>query len=283
MSAPDWRFDASRPAPARRYDALLGGKDNLAPDRDSAEQIREQLPSVGKAAAELRWFLQRVVHFLADDCGVRQFIDIGCGMPFTPSVHEIVQTVSPDSVVVYVDPDEMVAVHSRAMLVSHPDGAIRFVEGGLDDIDTVLSDPQVRGLIDFTQPVAVLLLAVLHFVDDDQHAAHALNRIIQALPAGSYLAVSHVTFDPLPADQARRLSKLAEPGSGHGPFRARSHAQISALLDGLDLMPPGLVSAVDWYPHRHPQPQIKAEEAVAYGVVARIPATTGPGADGAPA
>nr|WP_221375096.1 SAM-dependent methyltransferase [Actinoplanes polyasparticus] len=266
-------FDVNRPAPARRYDVLLGGKDNFAPDRSSAEQIREELPSVDRAARELRAFLHRAVDFLAADCGVRQFLDIGCGMPYKPNVHEIAQTVHPDAHVAYVDPDLLVTVHARALMFSDPLGAVSVTEGGLDDIDAVLNAPTVRELIDFDQPVAVLLLAVLHFVVDDQHAQRALARIIDALPPGSYLALSHVTFDPLTPEHVERLTKLAEPGAGHGPFRPRTHAQITALLDGLELLPPGLVSVVDWCPDRQPQPQITEEEAVAYGVIARKPTT----------
>jgi SAM-dependent methyltransferase len=262
-------LDTSRPVAARRYDALLGGKDNFEADRTSADQIRQELPSVDRAARELRRFLQRAVHYLADDCGIRQFLDIGCGLPHTPNVHEIAQAVDPTSRVIYVDPDPLVGVHARALLTSHPDGATDFVLGGLGDIDAVLTLDTVRRLLDVTQPVAVLLLAVLHFVPDDQQARHALDRIKRVLPPGSYVAVSHVSFDLLPAEQAQRLSKLAEPGAGHGPFRARTHTEITALLDGLYPEPPGLVSVVDWHPERDPRPQITAVQAVAHGVIAR--------------
>ena len=269
MTPPGFPYDVNRPAPARRYDALLGGKDNFASDRSSAEEIREELPSVEQAARELRGFLQRAVNYLAADCGIRQFLDIGCGMPYKPNVHQIAQAVHPDARVAYVDPDPLVTVHARALMISDPLGAVSVTEGGLDDIDAVLNAPTVRELIDIDQPIAVLLLAVLHFVEDNQHARHALNRIIDALPPGSYLAISHVTFDPLTPEHIERLTKLAEPGAGHGPFRPRTHTEITALLDGLELLPPGLVSVVNWQPDRQPHPQITEEEAVAYGVIAR--------------
>jgi len=273
-------FDVNQPAPARRYDVLLGGKDNFAPDRSSAEKIREELPSVDRAARELRAFLHRAVHFLAADCGIRQFLDIGCGMPYKPNVHQIAQAVHPDAHIAYVDPDLLVAVHARALMFSDPLGAVSVTEGGLDDIDAVLNAPTVRELIDFDQPVAVLLLAVLHFVVDDQHAHRALARIIDALPPGSYLALSHVTFDPLTPEHIERLTKLAEPGAGHGPFRPRTDTEITALLGDLELLPPGLVSVVNWHPDRQPHPQITETQAVAYGVIARKPdrtITTNPG------
>lgn len=255
---------------ARRYNALLGGKDNFEADRASADRIRQELPSVGPAAHELRRFLQRVVYFLAADCGIRQFLDIGCGVPHSPNVHEIAQAVDPTCRVVYVDPDSLVGAHARALQISHPDGAAWFTPGSLDNVDAILTDTTVRELIDFTEPVAVLLLAVLHFVPDDEHVRDAFDRIKAALAPGSYLAVSHVTFDPLPAEQAARLAKLAEPGAGHGPFRARTHAEVSALLHGLYLLQPGVVSVVDWYPDRDPRPEISAELVVAYGVVAQV-------------
>lgn len=273
MTTPEplWNgIDPSRPNPARRYDALLGGKDNFAADRASAGQIREELPSAGQAARELRRFLQRVVHHLAADRGIRQFLDLGCGLPHTPNVHEIAQAVDSSSRIVYVDPDPLVGVHARALFTSHPDGATDFILGGLDDINAVLTHDTVHRLFDFTQPIAVLLLAVLHFVPDDQLAHDALDRIAAALPPGSYVAISHVTFDPLPAEHAERLAKLAEPDAGHGRFRARTHTEITALLDGLLFVPPGLLSVVDWYPARDPQPEITAVQAVAYGGVARM-------------
>ena len=271
MTGPGLRFDhidTSRPAASRRYDALLGGKDNYAADRASADQLRQELPSVDLAAQELRQFMERAVHHLAADRGIRQFLDIGCGLPHAPNVHEIAQAVDPTSRIVYVDPDPLVGVHARALLTSHPDGVTDFILGGLEDIDAILAHDTVRTLLDFTQPVAVLLLAVLHFIPDDRRARRGIEQVHAALAPGSYVAVSHVTFDPLSPEQAERLTKLAEPGAGHGPFRARSHAEVTVLLNGWSLEPPGLVSVVDWRPAEQPRPQITAAEAAAYGVVA---------------
>ncbi|MGA5304590.1 methyltransferase, FxLD system [Nucisporomicrobium flavum] len=269
MTNPEELIDASRPQAARRYDALLGGKDNFSSDRASAAQIRQELPSVDRAAQELRRFLERVVHYLAADCGIRQFIDIGCGLPHRPNVHEIAQAIDPTAHVIYVDPDPLVGAHARALLNSHPQGATYFKLGGLDDVHAILTDDTVQELIDFRKPAAVLLLAVLHFVPDDQHAHDGIDRLTAAVSPGSYVAVSHVTFDPLPTDHAERLAKLAEPGAGHGPFRARTHSELCALLNGLEVLEPGVVSVVDWHREREPHPQITGEQAVAYGVLAR--------------
>ncbi|UQU66827.1 SAM-dependent methyltransferase [Couchioplanes caeruleus] len=281
MNTPDEPLDVSWPQAARRYDAMLGGKDNFHTDRDSAEQIRRELPLVDQAARELRRFLERAVHYLAADCGIRQFLDVGCGLPHAPNVHEVAQAVDSTSRVVYIDPDPLVGAHARALLTSHPAGATYFRAGGLEDLDEILADDTVRELIDFSQPVAVLLLAVLHFIPDDQHARDAITTITSAVAPGSYLAVSHVTFDPLSPEHAARLAKLAEPGAGHGPFRARTYAELTALLDGLTLLPHGVVSVVDWYPEREPRPVLNAEHAVAYGVVARLPHPDRPSTPGA--
>jgi hypothetical protein len=263
-------MDVSRPNPARRYDALLGGKDNFAADRASANELRHELPSIDLAAKELRRFLQRAVHYLAADCGVRQFLDIGCGLPHTPNVHEIAQAVDPTCRIAYVDPDPLVGAHARALLTSHPDDGVVFVPGSLDAISALLADEDVRKLLDFTQPIAVLLLAVLHFIPDNQHVQESVHKIRAAMPPGSYMALSHVTFDPLTAEHAERLTKLSAPGAGHGPFRARTLTEITALLDGLEPEPPGVVSVVDWHATCHPAPDATASQAVAYGAIARV-------------
>ncbi|GAA3948263.1 SAM-dependent methyltransferase [Actinoplanes auranticolor] len=262
-------LDFSRPSPARRYDELQGGKDNLAADRQSAARLQEALPSIRLAAAELRRCLERQVAYLAQR-GVRQFLDIGCGLPHEPNVHEIVQSIDPSCRIVYVDSDELVGAHARALLVGDPQGVTEFVAGDLTDIDPVLEDKTTRDVLDFDQPIAVLLLAVLHFVVDDRQAYAAVNRIKTVLAPGSYVALTHVTFDPLEPDTAARLAAMAA-SMEHGPFKARTRSDVAAFLDGLALIEPGLVSTVDWHPDRDPQPQATAELAVAYAAIGRLP------------
>ena len=265
-------FDQGVPSTARRYNALLqGGKDHLAADRDAAGELRRNAPDVELAANELRRFMGRAVDYLARDCGIRQFVDIGCGMPLTPNVHDIAQAVTPQARIAYVDPDPVVAVHARALLTGTDQGSTVFVSGALPDVDAILKDEQLREVIDFNQPVAVLLLAVLHFVVDDQQAQQAVEQITARLPAGSYLAISHVTFDPLPQELADRLTLLSgDPVQG--PFRARSREQISGFFTGYDLADPGLVSTVQWHPDRPPVPDAAATavRAMAYGGVGRL-------------
>ncbi|PRY27475.1 S-adenosyl methyltransferase [Pseudosporangium ferrugineum] len=177
--------------------------------------------------------------------------------------------VDPRCRVLYVDVDLLVGAHARALLTSEPGGAVVFVPGDLEDIDAVLADPVVRDTLDLSRPVAVLLLAVLHFLPGRGRARRVVERLGTALPMGSYLAVSHVTFDPLRPAHADRLRELSAPGAGHGPFRARRHAEIMDLLDGFELEWPRLGPVVQWRPEREPRPVATVEESVAYGVVAR--------------
>jgi hypothetical protein len=262
-------LDFSRASPARRYDELQGGKDNVAADRRSAAQLEEALPSIRLAVAELRRCMERHVGYLAD-AGVRQFLDIGCGLPHAPNVHEITQGVDPTCRIVYVDSDELVGVHARALLTGTPEGVTEFVLGDLTDIDAILHDKTVRDVLGFDQPIGVLLLAVLHFVVDDQQAHDAVDRIKAALAPGSYLAITHVTYDPLDPGKAADLTGLAA-GLEHGPFKARTRHEVAAFLDGLQLVEPGLVSTVDWRPDRSPAPRATADQAVAYAAIGRLP------------
>ncbi|GAA3907110.1 SAM-dependent methyltransferase [Actinoplanes auranticolor] len=263
------RIDVSRPSPARRYNDLQGGKDNFRADRDSAAKLQQALPTIRLAAKELRRCMERQVAYLAER-GVRQFLDIGCGLPQEPNVHEIAQAVDPSSRIVYVDCDELVGSHARALLVSSPEGTIQFVAGDLTDIGTVLRHRTTRDVLDFNQPIAVLLLAVLHFIVDDQRAYAAVDQIKAALTPGSYVALTHVTFDALEPETAEHLAGLAA-SMEHGPFRARTHREIATFLSGSELVEPGLVSTVEWHPERAPEPQATAEQAVAYAAIGRIP------------
>jgi hypothetical protein len=261
-------IDVSRPSPARRYNELQGGKDNFQVDRDSAAQLQAALPSIRLAAAELRRCLQRQVTYLAHS-GVRQFLDVGCGLPQEPNVHEIAQNVDPSCRIVYVDNDELVGAHARALMIGSPLGVTEFIDGDVTDIGAVLGHKIAREVFDFHQPIGVLLGAVLHFVTDAQQAYAAVDRIKGALAPGSYLALTHVTFDPLAPDHAARLIDLADSLT-HGPFKARSRHEIAAFLDGLQIVEPGLVSTVQWQPDRDPRPEATVAEAVAYAAIGRV-------------
>lgn len=262
-------LDPSLVSPARRYDQLQGGKDNFEVDRRSASYLQKALPNIRLAAAELRRCMQRQVGYLAG-CGIRQFLDIGCGLPHHPNVHDIAQAVDPTARIVYVDSDKVVGVHARALLIGTPEGDTRFVPGDLTDIDTILHDKTVREVLDFDQPIGVLLLAVLHFIVDDQQAYPAVDRIKASLAPGSHLALTHVTFDPLEPDKAVYLTDLAE-SLDHGPFKARTRVETAAFLEGLELVAPGLVSTVEWRADRGQPSRVTVDEAMAYAAIGRLP------------
>lgn len=258
-------FDSNVPAASRRYNYLLGGKDNFASDRASASGLAGILPQLPTGVAENRKLVLRTVRYLAADLGLRQFLDIGSGMPLSPMVHEVAQMVASDARVVYVDNDPLVAVHCRALCTSSPHGRVEFQDGDLLDPDAILHGDVLRATVDLKRPVAVLLCAVLHFEPDDVPVYSAVRRLVGALPSGSAVVLTHATFDP--------LDTVPEVGAGHGRFRARTAAEVAAFLDGLELIPPGLVPTIRWHPELEPAPasHLTDADAICYAAVARIP------------
>lgn len=232
------------PASSRVYDYLLGGKDNFAADRAYAEQLRAVFRAA-PVAARANWeCLHRVVGHLAADRGIRQFLDVGCGLPQYPGVHTTAQKTIPDARIVYVDNDPMVAVHARARPVSSPQGRAVFRFGDLREPDRILHAAHEN--LDFDQPIGLLLFAVLHWLPDTRQARDAVREVMAGLPAGSFLALSHVTYD-LVSDTVREA--VGQFAAAHTPgLRARSQAEIAAFFDGLDLSEPGLVPTPCWDP-----------------------------------
>jgi hypothetical protein len=251
--ADDWttRINTGVPNPARIYDYLLGGKDNFPADREIAEQMLAIAPVAREVVEDNRKFLRRAVEVLAD-AGARQFIDLGSGLPTQGNVHEIAQAAAPGSRVVYVDNDPMVVAHSRALLAGDNTVAI---EGDLRQPDKVLGHPEVRELIDFGQPVALLLLAILHFVPDDEDPFGIVARYRDALPAGSHLAISHGTRD-IPerpdlspeemADMGAKVEQLYQLTTAS--LVTRTRAEVERFFDGLELLEPGVVEIQRWRP-----------------------------------
>ena len=239
-------IDTTQPTTARIYDFWLGGHNHFAADRAAALRVSEIAPEAPRLAAENRRFLRRAVRYLAAEAGITQFLDIGTGLPTRGNVHEIAQQVNPDARVVYVDNDEMVIAHSRA-LKTGPD--VTVIHGDLRDPGGILDHPGTRELIDFTQPFAVLMVAVLHFVSNADDPAAVIGRFRDAMTDGSYLVISHVTGDVHATSAARAAAeyKKIAPDS-----TLRGRTEIGRLFTGFDLVEPGLVQLPYWRPDEPP-------------------------------
>jgi hypothetical protein len=260
-------IDITAPHPARMYDFGLGGKNHFAADRAVSEKVLAAIPTIRTVARENRKFLGRAVRYLAAECGVRQFLDIGSGLPSTGNVHEIAQDAAPRARVVYVDNDPLVLVHARALLASSPEGRTGYIEADLRDPAAILEHEVTRDLIDFSQPVAIVLCAVLHFLDDDREAGAVLGTLKDALPAGGYLVASHSTSEHTPpAESDAALTAYRAPGTSFQPRDSDVFARLA--FDGLDLVPPGVVLVSEWHPADEP-PRPTAREVACYGGVAR--------------
>jgi S-adenosyl methyltransferase len=238
--------DPSRPSVARVYDALLGGKDNYEIDRKAAEEMRKVVPHIADLAWANRNFLIRMARFIATQTDVTQYLDCGSGLPTAENTHQVVQRLNPESKVVYVDNDPVVLAHGRALL--EEDDRTRLVEADIYEPRTVLEHPVVQSHLDWSQPIALFQLATLHSYTGPRHRpAEIMREYIDALPSGSYVAISHV-FDSedenTPAVQA--LVEAASKGTlGRGSSRTRE--EIEELFNGIELVPPGVVLAADWY------------------------------------
>ncbi|MGI5162114.1 SAM-dependent methyltransferase [Microbispora sp. CA-102843] len=242
------RIDTSRPSVSRVYDFMLGGKDNFAVDRHVAEAALRIAPDAPAAAKSNRDFLRRVVRHLAAEAGIRQFLDIGSGLPTQGNVHEVAQQIAPEARVVYVDNDPIVLVHGRALLARN--GSTTVIEADIRDPEAILGHPAVTALIDFDQPVALLLFGILHHLNDHEEPEAIAARLRAALPSGSYLALSHF-HNPGPgmpevSAQADSAEKLFNEHLGTG--RWRTHDEIMTFFGDLPLLEPGLVPLPEWRP-----------------------------------
>jgi hypothetical protein len=258
------RIDTSVPHPARRYNYWLGGKDNFAADRASGDAVAAAFPNIRLAAMENRGFLRRAVTMLTEGAGIRQFLDIGTGLPSADNTHEVAQRIAPDAKVVYVDNDPLVMVHARALLTSASDvGVTDYVEVDVREPDTILREAERT--LDLKQPVALMLIAVLHFVPEEDDPYGVVARLVDALAPGSYLAMSHATAEFLDAKMLAGFAKSPATPS----FRSRE--QFARFFDGLELLAPGIVSAAQWRAEGEPQPRPTAEDTATYCAVARKP------------
>jgi hypothetical protein len=262
-------IDTSRPHPARMYDYALGGKNHFAADREAADKALTAVPSGRSGSRANRAFLGRAVRYLAEEAGIRQFLDIGTGLPTTNNVHEVAQSVAPSAHVVYVDNDPMVLAHARALLTSTPEGRTAYIHADLRDPAAILSDPVTRDVLDFSQPIALMLVAILHFISDEDKPEEIIATLLDALPSGSYLTASHVTGEHIPAVNAAS-GQRAYQNAGIS-FQPRDSDEFARLaFSGLALTPPGVVLVSEWRP-KGAGPRPTPAEVNMYGGVARKP------------
>jgi hypothetical protein len=241
----DSRFNIGVAHVARVYDYWLGGKDNFAADRVAGEKTVAVYPGIRLSARANRAFLARSVRYLAGTEGVRQFLDIGTGLPTANNTHEVAQAAAPESRIVYVDNDPLVLAHARALLTSSPEGVTAYLDADLRDTGEILE--QAATTLDFTQPVAIMLMAILHYIPDDAQARQIVARLLESVPSGSFLTISHAGSDLFPEEMGAFEETLNEhlPGDRHA---ARPHDAVARFFDGTELLDPGVVRVSEWRP-----------------------------------
>jgi hypothetical protein len=237
-------IDTSRAHPARVYDVWLGGKDNFAADREAAELALQAYPQLALAVKSNRKFLARAVRYLAGQAGIRQFLDVGTGIPAADNTHQVAQREAPDSRIVYVDNDPVVLLHAQALLRSTPQGKCDYIQADLRDPDKILTE--AARTLDFGQPTALMLLAILQFIPDEQDPYGLVSRLLAGLPSGSYLVLSHPTDDFNPNTQGESIKRYNERVTDQATLR--DQAGTAQFFQGLDLVEPGVVAVSTWRP-----------------------------------
>ena len=260
-------LQTDRPHPARVYDYFLGGKDNFSADREAAAHALQSNPNGARGPLANRDYLRRAVTWLTEQAGIRQYLDIGTGIPTAPNVHEVAQKIAPETRVVYVDNDPIVLAHARALLTSDSAGATTYLDADLREPDAIIA--QARQVLDFEQPIALLLIAIMHFVGDDEDPYGLARTLISSLPSGSYVVLTHLTAEIAP----EMMGGVARTMTGRGmPMYLRDRAEIAGFVDGLDLVDDiGVVHR--WRPDARDVVPVTAADADVsiYGVIARKP------------
>ncbi|MGW0816718.1 SAM-dependent methyltransferase [Streptomyces viridiviolaceus] len=257
------RIRTDQPHTARIWNYWLGGKDNYEVDQAAGEQIRTLHPGIGEYARADRQFLGRAVRHLVTDCGIRQFLDIGTGLPTADNTHEVAQRLAPESRVVYVDNDPIVLAHAEALLCSTPQGRTAYLEEDLRNVDTILE--QAAQTLDLSRPVALMLLGVVMFIEDDEEAYGIVRRLMDALPSASHLVLSHTITRPDMPDVDAAVAFWNEHGTPR--LTQRTPDAVTRFFDGLELLDPGVVSCNDWHPLDNDG--AFAQEVAMFGGVAR--------------
>jgi O-methyltransferase involved in polyketide biosynthesis len=257
------RINTSQPHTARIWNYWLGGKDNYEVDRAAGDQIRQLHPGIGEYARADRLFLGRAVRHLVTERGIRQFLDIGTGLPTADNTHEVAQRLAPDARIVYVDNDPLVLAHARALLTSTDEGATDYLDEDLRNVDAILE--HAARTLDFSRPVALILLGVVIFIRDDEDPYGLVRRLTDALPSGSHLVLSHTITSPSMPDVDEAVKFWNEHGTPK--LTQRTPEAVARFFDGLDLLEPGVVSCSRWRPEH--TNGAEPEEVAMFGGVAR--------------
>jgi len=259
------KIDTTTAHTARIWNYWLGGKDNYPIDREVGDQIRQLHPGIGDYARADRVFLGRAVRYLAGEAGIRQFLDIGTGLPTVDNTHQVAQAIAPESRIVYVDNDPLVLVHARALLASTPEGATDYIDADLRDPDKILT--AAAETLDFTKPVAITMLGVVIFINDHEEPYGLVRRFLDAVPSGSYLVLSHTITSPVMPDVDAAVAFWNEHGTPK--LTQRTPEQVARFFDGLELLEPGVVSCSRWRPEAAPWNE--PDEVAMFGGVGRKP------------
>ena len=263
------RIDTESAHSARIYDYILGGKDYYPADKEAGDAMAREWPALPIHMRANRDWMNRAVRWLAEEAGIRQFLDIGTGIPTSPNLHEIAQSVAPASRVVYVDNDPIVMMHAQALLVGDPRGVTSYLEADVRDPGAILQRPELRETLDLDRPVGLLLVALLHFVHDDEQVEGIVRELVGALAPGSHVVLSHGTMDLSDAEGIAAYEQMF--AAGGTDVRARSRATLERWLAGLEILEPGIVPVADWRPDDPDAPRPVSRDLGIYGVVARKP------------
>jgi SAM-dependent methyltransferase len=260
-------IDTRTPTVARGYDYMLGGTENYEADRRAAEALEDMFPGTFALARNNRRYLERVVRYLAAECGIRQFIDHGTGLPTQNNVHQVAQRVAPGSRVIYVDIDPVVLAHGHVKALLAEDESTAFIQADACDVEQILGHPDTRRLINFDEPVAALYISFLHCIPDSRDPAALVGQLMDRLAPGSHLAISHlVSDDPIVRE---KLTSFMLGASGGNWGRVREEHEVRAFFDGLEIVPPGLVNVTEWHPDGREEEQTYGW--IEYGGVGRKP------------
>jgi hypothetical protein len=262
------RIDTENAHSARIYDYILGGKDYYPADKEAGDAMAHEWPALPTHMRANRDWMNRAVRWLAEEAGMRQFLDIGTGIPTSPNLHEIAQSVAPESRVVYVDNDPIVLTLSQGLLSSTPEGKTTYIEADFQHPEAVLDSAEFRETLDLGKPVALTVIAIVHFVLDEDDAVGIVRRLLEPLPSGSYLAMTIGTAEFAPEEVGRVAREYA---ARNMPMRLRTIDEAHEFFEGLELAEPGIVQVHKWHPDGTGEQNIRDEDIAMYGAVARKP------------